>query len=68
MGCRRSEEEPSRIINEPMSKITIASKSISYLTDKQSSTLDTKNLKSDTQTDDVVLQFKRSTYSFIFII
>ncbi|CAF2891249.1 unnamed protein product, partial [Rotaria sp. Silwood2] len=47
-----------------MSKTTKASKQISYLTDKQCSTLDTENLKSDTQVDDIVLQIKRSTYSF----
>ncbi|CAF3049094.1 unnamed protein product [Rotaria sp. Silwood2] len=36
-----------------MSKTTKASKQISYLTDKQCSTLDTENLKSDTQVDDI---------------
>ncbi|CAM4946611.1 unnamed protein product [Rotaria socialis] len=44
-----------------MPKETKASKSISYLTDKQSSSLDITKVKSDTQIDDIVLQSNNSS-------
>ncbi|CAF1647001.1 unnamed protein product [Rotaria magnacalcarata] len=44
-----------------MSKETKASTSISYLTDKQSSSLDTTKVKSDTQIDNIVLQSNNSS-------
>ncbi|CAF2058610.1 unnamed protein product [Rotaria magnacalcarata] len=44
-----------------MLKETKASTSISYLTDKQSSSLDTTKVKSDTQIDNIVLQSNNSS-------
>ncbi|CAF3424907.1 unnamed protein product [Rotaria socialis] len=44
-----------------MSKETKASKSITYLTDKQSSSIDITKVKSDTQIDDIVLQSNNSS-------